>query len=411
MQHDTQVRLLNELLDRVEQKRNHDAGCTVLNPVSAYTSTELAAREWDLFFRSHPQVIGLSGDLPESGSYFALEDFGVPVLATRDADGRFHAFLNACRHRGAQLAAPGRGKATRLVCPFHGWTYRPTGELAGVTEAEQFGPVDRACMGLVALPAVERHGFLWVHPQPDGAIDVPALLGELDEELASWSVAGHVFSGQRRLDKRMNWKLANDTFGETYHFKRLHRETLGQLSHGDVIAYETFGRNHRAVFPSKSIHRLRDKPEARWRIGGAATVLYYLFPNIEITVSDRQVTLFRMYPDPDDPGRSVTCMSHYFSADALDAIATGEKTVIDDRNVYDTTARDGNAIISPQAAMEILDSTVEHEDFAMGEAAQRTAESGLMEHFVFGRNEAPLHHFHDTFRAALGMAPLERRAG
>ncbi len=58
--------------------------------------------------------------------------------------------------------------------------------------------------------------------------------------------------------------------------------------------------------------------------------------------------------------------------------------------------------------MEILNSTVEYEDFRMGEAAQRTAESGLLEHFIFGRNEAPLHHFHDTFRAALSMPPLER---
>lgn len=408
MQHELQVRILKQLLEQVEAQANHDAGRQVLNPVTAYTCSDRARDEWRTFFREHPQIVGLSGDVRAPGDYFTISDFGVPVLAVRDAEGRFRAFVNACRHRGSQLAEPGRGHASKFVCPFHGWTYKTSGELAGVTEPEQFGALDRGCLGLLELPAVERHGMLWVHPQPDGSIDVPALLGDLAEEFESWNIGAHVFSGARRMDKRMNWKLANDTFGETYHFKRLHRDTLGRLAHGDVIAYETFGRNHRAVFPSKSFERLRGKPEERWRIGGAATLLYYLFPNIEITISDRQVTLFRIYPDGENPGRSITHMSHYFSEDALAAIESGSKTVIDERNTYDPGARDGNAIISPQAAMEVLNSTVENEDFRMAEAAQRTAESGLVPHFIFGRNEAPLHHFHDTFRAALGMPPLEQ---
>ena len=29
---------------------------------------------------------GLSGDLPEKGGYLALDDFGVPILATRDKE-------------------------------------------------------------------------------------------------------------------------------------------------------------------------------------------------------------------------------------------------------------------------------------------------------------------------------------
>ena len=31
------------------------------------------------------------------------QDFGTPVLATRDADGQFRAFVNVCRHRGVLL--------------------------------------------------------------------------------------------------------------------------------------------------------------------------------------------------------------------------------------------------------------------------------------------------------------------
>lgn len=409
MQKHVQIALLKTLLARLADKTNHDAGCQVRNPAASYVDPPLAQREWQLFFREHPQVVGMSGDLPAPGSYFTVEELGLPVLAVRGSDGYFRAFLNACRHRGAQLVEPGRGTAPRFVCPFHGWTYRNDGELAAVPELAQFGNVEKACFKLVELPAVERHGLLWIHPRPDGVLDVPALLGALDAEFASWNLGGHRYCGEHRLAKRANWKLANDTFGESYHFKRLHQKTLGVLAHGDAITFDVFGRNSRLTFPSKSIERLLAKPEERWRIDGSATVLYYLFPNIQITVSERQVTLFRLYPEGGDPGRSITRIGHYFSQAALDVINQGNKTVIGAANAYDATARDGNAIISVEAAMEVVNSTLEHEDFHMAEGTQRTAESGLVPDFLFGRNEAPLHHFHNTFRAALGMGPLVAR--
>ena len=409
MQHALQTRILDELLTHIDAGSNADAGQQMRVPVAIYTDPELAAKEYRAFFREHPQLVGLSGDLPEPGSYLCTRDFGVPLLATRDADGRFRAFLNACRHRGAALVEQRRGRARRFVCPFHGWTYGGDGRLAGVTEVEQFGDVDRACNGLVELPAEERYGLLWVHPRPDGELDVDALLGGLAPEFADWNAGNRVFAAEREFDMAMNWKLANDTFGETYHFSRLHRDTLGQLFIGDVLAYETFERNHRAVFPARTIEKLRSRPRDDWRIDAVTTVLYYLFPNIQITMSERQITLFRIYPDADNPGRSHTRVSHYFSAEALAQIDSGEKTVIDERTVYDRSARDGNAIVSPEAAMEILDSTVEHEDFRMAEHTQRAAESGLMSHFTFGRNEAPLQHFHRGYREALGLPPFECR--
>ena len=216
-----------------------------------------------------------------------------------------------------------------------------------------------------------------------------------------------MFRGERVLDKPLNWKLANDTFGETYHFKRLHRNTLGQLFHGDALCFETFGRNHRFVFPSKGIGSLRRKPESEWRMENVTTVLYYLFPNIQVTMSERQVTLFRIYPLAGRPGWSRTRVSHYFSEAALGMIAGGEKTVIGATDVYDPAARDGNAILAPEAAMEVTYSTVENEDYRMGESTQRSLESGLLDYVVFGRNEPALHHFHNTFRAALDLGPLE----
>ena len=407
MQHSTQVRLLEELIAKVRNKQTADAGSLVKNPTESYTDAKLAEREWSAFFREHPQIIGLSGDLPKANSYFTIEEFGTPILATRDESGRFRTFLNACSHRATQLTDEKRGETSRFVCPFHGWSYAIDGSLLAVTENSHYGNIDKKCNGLKELPSCEKYGLLWVHPQPDGAIDISQLLGSLGSELQNWDISVHQYTGSRILKKRMNWKLANDTFGETYHFARLHRQTLGKTQIGEALACESVGRNHRAVFPTKKILKLLDKPKSNWHIDRAATVLYYLFPNIQLVVSKRQVTLFRIYPCGPDPKQSTTHVSHYFSAEALAQIKTGENTVIDDTNVYEQQARDGNAIISPQAAMEIIDSTVDLEDFQMGESTQRNIESGLVPYVFFGRNEAPLHHFHNNFRKALDMPMLE----
>ena len=58
--------------------------------------------------------------------------------------------------------------------------------------------------------------------------------------------------------------------------------------------------------------------------------------------------------------------------------------------------------------MEVFTSTIEQEDYLMGETTQRSAESGVMKEFIFGRNEPALHHYHNTYREALNLPPLEK---
>jgi phenylpropionate dioxygenase-like ring-hydroxylating dioxygenase large terminal subunit len=163
-----------------------------------------------------------SADLPKPGTFFTCNDLGKPILCTRDRDGRFNAFVNVCRHRGTVVENEARGEKRLFSCPFHGWGYDSRGNLVAVPKEHQFGAVERACHGLVALPAEERYGLLWVHPDPAGGLDVDASLGGLGDEFASWRLDRAQFSGATRYQHPMNWKLAVDTFGETYHFNVLH---------------------------------------------------------------------------------------------------------------------------------------------------------------------------------------------
>ena len=93
-----------------------------------FSDPDLAARERTEFFSNHPQMIGLSGDLPEPGSFLTVNELDVPILATRTEGGEFKAFVNACRHRGTPLAE-GSGCAKAFVCPYHGWSYQLDGRL------------------------------------------------------------------------------------------------------------------------------------------------------------------------------------------------------------------------------------------------------------------------------------------
>jgi phenylpropionate dioxygenase-like ring-hydroxylating dioxygenase large terminal subunit len=404
MQHDLQVTIIKELMTQLDEGKNVDAGVQYKMPTSSYVCRETAAREQQEFFLNHPQLIGLSGDLPKPGSFLTIDDFGVPILATRDKTGQFRAFLNACRHRSVKVAQEERGTKHVFTCPFHHWSYANSGELMTIPNNDHFGAIDKSCNGLIALPAVEQSGMLWVHPNPDAQLDVNELLGGLVPELASFSMPSQIAVGQTTISKALNWKLANDTFGETYHFGKLHKDTLGRLYYGNNLHFAEFGRHHRFVTANHGMEAMRKLPESEWDIARCTFVLYHLFPNVQLITSRFSTTLIRIYPDKDNPGRSTTQISFYFAPELAEEA----------NDVGDSPAQKADAYSFEQeraslsSSLEVFKSTVENEDYVMGEMQQRSAESGLLKEIIFGRNEPALHHFHNNYREALGQPLLEK---
>ena len=408
MQHELQVKIMKELMSQLDEGRNVDAGVQYKAPTSVYTCKDTAKKEWDSFFQNHPQLIGMSGDLLEPDTFFTIDDFGTPILATRDREGKFRAFLNACRHRGVRVAQEARGKAVKFTCPFHAWTYASSGDLVAISNNDHFGEVDKNCMGLVELPAVEKYGLLFVHPQPDGEIDVDALLGYFKSEIELADYGSLQYLGETEIDMNLNWKLANDTFGETYHFQKLHKNTLGHLFYGDNLSYETDGNNHRFVFASKNIDTFREMPEEDWRLTEASTVLYFLFPNVQFNVAPGgDLFLIKIYPHPTEVGRSITKVGVYFSKETIAQAKVAEE---EGRlaGAEDVLASGGDRIPpSLETVVELFSRIIQDEDYLMGETTQRAADNGLLKELIFGRNEPALHHYHNTFRKNLGMPPLE----
>ena len=392
MHHDEQVRILQGLLTHLDNGTNVDIGVQMKNPVSAYTCPDRATREWRELFQRHPHVLGLSSDLPEPGAFFTSDDLGKPILCTRDTDGTFGAFLNVCRHRGVVVETEKRGRKKLFVCPFHAWSYDTGGDLVAVPKEDHFGAIDKTCNSLVPLPAVEKHGLLWVSADPEDTFDIDDLLGDLGPELASWRFAECAYGGSTTYHHACNWKLANDTYGETYHFEALHNGTLAADFYGNVQAYQTFKRNHRMTLCMRSIDALRNEPTDTWHILRGTAPVYFLFPNVQLILTGAGPILVRIYPDADDPHNSRSEISWYtLPKDLHDAIAGPgfERPAIEDN------------------VMESFAAVIQAEDYVAAASSHVGARSGALETVRFGRNEPALHHYHRSYCDALDLPQPE----
>ncbi len=388
MRHEEGLRLLGILKDGFENGGGQIHGNGIVrSPLKDFTCPDLFAQERRVFFRETPLLMGLSGDLPTNGSYWADSETGLPILMTRDEDGVFHAFANTCRHRGAQVVPDGRGKRMRFSCPFHAWTYGSRGDLIAVNREQRFGEVDKRELGLIELPATERHGMLWVTTTPGGDIDVDGALGDLADDMSHWRLPEHRYGASQVLRPRVNWKLAIDTFGENYHFDVLHRNTLASDIRGNLQTHDTFGRNYRMVFalvgPFEEA-KAADLDVDEWAFRDMTLSVYFIYPNTILLVDPGAVDVIRIFPDGDDPARSRTAHSFYLTERARQQF-TGHR--------YEERFTGFNNV-------------VQEEDYAMAEYTQRCADAGVQSDVLFGRNEPALLHYHNAHRQGLGRPLL-----
>ncbi len=378
MRREDQIGEARQLLDHLQNRTTALADGIYRNPVSDYTCPQQAARERELFFRNGAINIGLSALLPEPGDWMTHDYTGVPMLFVRRQDGSLGAFLNACRHRGARVAE-GRGSGQKdFRCPYHGWCYGLDGSLIARPSEPFFAGADRATHGLKPLPVVEKYGMIWAAANPQAHFDVDELLGGLGVDLAAYNLDTYHHYETRVLRRKMNWKLAVDTFGETYHLQHLHPNTVDPLFYSNRCTFKPFGPNHRMVAARKTMNDLRAVPEQDWDVFDNTVVICVLFPNTVFTFQRDHVETWHMFPG-DNVDETVMYVSLYIP-EAVDNPKAQEHW---DRN------------------FDLLMATVECEDFPTCEGMQRGFYSGAQDSIVFGRNEPALQHYHRSIAAAV----------
>ena len=253
-----------------------------LDDVSFFIDPAQFEREQQKLFRDMPLVACLSSQLPGPGSFRTFDDAGVPVLLTRGKDGAVRAFLNVCPHRASRIVREKEGKASRFTCRFHGWTFGNDGEALGIPEEFHFcGAIDDQ-KALHALPAEERHGFVFIRIVPGTSLDLDAHLAGMEADLAAIELGGAEVTHAETLHVSANWKYGLDTFFETYHLNSLHRETFKGLF-SPVNVFDPIGPHHRFTFAPLGLAEWTDKPESEWQLD-LIPLQYFLFPNTIVSV-------------------------------------------------------------------------------------------------------------------------------
>lgn len=199
---------------------------------SLYTDQQIFAEELRKIWYRTWVYVGHESEVPQPNDYvrkkLALQD----VIMTRDRDGQVHLLLNRCAHRGNQVCDDDRGNSSSFRCPYHGWTYRNTGELLGYPYNQGYGGKRKLDLGLGTVPRMESYqGFVFGSMAPEGPSLIEhlgAAAGEIDR-LARLSPEGEVAlnAGWLQHKTKSNWKLLAENETDGYHPQFVHGSIFG----------------------------------------------------------------------------------------------------------------------------------------------------------------------------------------
>lgn len=214
-----------------------------------YTDGAIFAEEMVKVFGGESWVyLAHESQVPEPNSFLSVRMGLRPVLVTRDRKGKLHAVFNRCAHRAATICREESGTAKSFQCPYHGWTFRNTGDLVGVPWPQAYADMDKSELGLTKVAQVASYrGFIFGTMNPD-APNVEEYLGHAKPWLDYWidrAPEGEVIvrSAAYRMGYRGNWKLAYDNAGDGYHPSFSHRSLLEMASRmGETKDMSYFGK-------------------------------------------------------------------------------------------------------------------------------------------------------------------------
>lgn len=335
-------------------------------PVTEYTDPERLNREIEVLFRQFPIIVGHASALAAPGDFFTHNSTGVPMLIARNRVGEVKAFLNVCRHRGARVEQQPCGKANTFSCPYHSWTYDLDGNLRGLPKDTNFGDIDKSELGLVALPAFERFGLIWVRPSPSSApVDIDAWVAPMAEQLESLDLKSHVVFKEWAVKREMNWHIALEGFQEQYHFCSAHKNTACSAYLDNQGVFLDQYPHVRHAVPLAGIEKLKDQPKDEWSYRRNFMTQNYLFPcNFVQSMTDH------VYIHTIIPTGQTSCI---FQCQMLIPEAAN------------TEKAEKYWQANYNVVQEVFD-----EDFVIGESIQAGLNAGANQHFTIGRYESCL---------------------
>jgi Rieske 2Fe-2S family protein len=280
-------------------------GQALMLPRDAYVSEEIFAWEQEHFFDGGWMCVGLSQDVAAPGDQRA-ESLGTSgILLARAQDGVLRAFANVCSHRGHELLPCGTTtNHSRVICPYHSWSYGLDGSLATAPLFKEFDSFDTSQWGLVELPCTEWHGLVFVDGSGQAA-PLEEQLATLEPLLAPYEMERLRQAGYHDYEVAANWKTLTENYHECYHCSMIHPELC-------QVSPPTSGENHVAAggawvggdmdLAGHAVTMSLDGQGSGVMLRGldAAAlrkVLYFnIFPNILVSLHPDYVMIHRLTP-------------------------------------------------------------------------------------------------------------------
>lgn len=199
---------------------------------SLYTDPQIFGEELRKIWYRTWVFVGHESEVPQPNDYVRKKLGLQDVIMTRDREGAVHLLLNRCAHRGNQVCDDDAGNSSSFRCPYHGWTYRNTGELLGYPYNQGYGGKNKLELGMGVVPRVESYrGFVFGSFATEGPSLVEhlgAAAGEIDR-LANLSPEGTVSldAGWLQHRTKANWKLLAENETDGYHPQFVHGSIFG----------------------------------------------------------------------------------------------------------------------------------------------------------------------------------------
>lgn len=199
-------------------------------PFRVYSDPEIYALEQERIFKGPIwNFLCLEIDVPNPGDFKTTFVGEIPVVVTRDEDGKIHAMVNRCAHKGALVCLKERGNCQTMSCVYHAWTYDLKGQLKGVAfrngirgkggMPEDFDPQKHRLEPL----RVETHCGLVMGTFSNDIEPVAAYLGPSMNHHVERNLGQPLkLLGSHSQIIHNNWKLYAENIRDSYHATLLH---------------------------------------------------------------------------------------------------------------------------------------------------------------------------------------------
>jgi len=204
---------LKKLLD------NHQHGWSLEQPF--YLDQDVFNAELETIWKKFWLFAGTVAEIPKPGDYFLYKVQNDSIIIIRGNKGEVFAHYNTCRHRGSLICLEERGRAPKLVCPYHQWVYDKDGSLVNARLMPD--DFDKSEHGLHPVKVEVTGGFIFISLS-ENPPDFKKVADDYFPFLSPYKVENAKVAFKKTYELRTNWKLVAENFRECYHCGPAHPE-------------------------------------------------------------------------------------------------------------------------------------------------------------------------------------------